>query len=323
MSTRFLHGDGILSAICEANARHAKRSLGVASWGADAVERLCLGDDLGDTKIICDLWSEGCEPEAVIALLKGGAEIRHVDGFHAQTFIYVDRVIIGSANASLAGFGEAGRTAPTRSETALLCDDRAVLDEAQEWFRLTWKKGSPVGSSTFEAYQPAAASVRRPSLLHALANEPELFSGLDLVVTVYRDAWMSEAAQATWEAMKGEYGDDERRAYERDGEVPFYELTPEVATSSPPGRIYLDLTRTGKKLAYNGIWKVRSGVPKPVPGTGSVLVMLDRLPSLRGRKARNAEMQSFAKALAKRVDEDDLVLPHDAVTMAAREALAD
>ena len=324
MSTRFLHGDSILVAIREANARHAKRSLGVASWKADAVERLCLGQDLSDTKVICDLWGGGCDPQAIIALLEGGARVRHVEDFHAKTYLYIDQVVIGSANASRASLGGADGTAPTRTDAALLCDDRAVLDEVQEWFRVAWKKGSPVDVAAVEAYRPsAAASAGRPSLLHALANEPQLFSGLDLVVTVYRDAWTSEAAQAIWETMKGEYGDDDRRAYERDGDVPFYEVTPEVAASSPPGRIYLDLTRSGKKLAYNGIWKVRSGRPKPVPGTGSVLVMLDRLPSLRGRKAQNAEMQSFAMALAKRVDEADLILPHDAVTAAAKEVLAD
>ena len=49
--------------------------------------------------------------------------------------------------------------------------------------------------------------------------------------------------------------------------------------------------------------------------------MLDRLPSLRGRKVRDAEMAAFAKALSKRVDVDDLVLSSEVVTLAAREVL--
>ncbi|MFJ5487809.1 phospholipase D family protein [Hansschlegelia beijingensis] len=323
MTSRFLHGEGILAAIREANAQHAERSLGVAYWGAGAVERLNLGKDLGATRVICDLWSQSCDPDAVIALLKRGAEVRHVEGFHAKTYLYADRVVLSSANASRAGLGDPGGVAPTRTENALLCDEHAVLEEARAWFSVAWKKGTPVDLTAVEAYRPwATENAVRSSLLHALAYEPALFSGLELVVTVYRDKGRSEEAQATWETVKGEYGDDDRCAYERDDMMPFYEATPEVAASYPSGRIYFDLRRTRRKLTYNGIWKVRSGGPKPVPGTGNVLVMLDRLPSLRGRSPEDAEMQAFAMALAKRVVEDDLILPNEAVTLAAQEALA-
>lgn len=322
MPTSFLYGEAILAAVREANELGIKRKFGVAYWGAGACERLGLGEDLTGTEVICDLWSQACDPDAVIELLKNGAKVRHVEGFHAKTYLYPDRVVLGSANASRAGLGGPGEIAPTRTETALLCNDAAVLEEAQAWFCIAWKKGTPLDVAAVEAYRPrAAASPSRPSLLHALAHEPELFSGLDLVVTVYREGETSEEAVITWETVKGEYGEDDMQAYDREEITPFYEVLPEHAPASPPGRIYLDLTRTGKKLAYNGIWKVRSGDPKPVAGAGTVLIMLDRLPSLRGYKARDPEMTAFARALAKRVDEEDLVMPNDAVMLAAREAL--
>lgn len=323
MATKFLHGADILAAVREASAQHVERSFGVAYWGVGAVERLGLGADLGATKVVCDLWSEACNPDAILALLEHGAQIRHVEGFHAKTYLFPDRVVVGSANASRAGLGEPEEAAPTRTEAALLCDDPAVLGDARQWFRTTWKKGSPVDGATVEAARPAAAAkAERPSLLHALAHEPELFSGLDLVLTVYEDEGISDEAQITWNQVKGEYGEDDRRAYDRDDVTPFYEVAPDTARSAPPGRIYLDFTRAGKRLSYNGIWKVRSGDPKPVPGATTVLVMLDQLPSLRGRKSKSAEMTAFAKALAKRVGTDDVVLPDAAVTAAAREAIA-
>lgn len=322
MPTSFLYGEAILAAVREANELGLKRKFGVAYWGSGACERLGLGKDLSGTEVICDLWSEACDPDAVIELLENGAKVRHVEGFHAKTYLYPDRVVLGSANASRAGLGGPGEIAPTRTETALLCNDAAVLEEAQAWFCIAWKKGTPLDVAAVEAYRPEAAAIQgRLSLLHALANEPGLFSGLDLVLSVYRDGGYSEEAVATWEMVKGEYGDDDMRAYDREEITPFYELSPQDAAASPPGRIYLDVTRTGKKLTYNGIWKVRSGAPKPVAGAGTVLVMLDRLPSLRGRKARDAEMMAFAKALSNRVDEEDFVIPNDAVTLAAREAL--
>ena len=164
--------------------------------------------------MICDLWSEACNPDAVIELLQNGASVRHVEGFHAKTYLYPDRVIAGSANASRAGLGGPDEIAPTRTETALLCDDPAVLEEARAWFDLAWKKGTPLDVAAVEAYRPAAASRQAPpSLLEALANTPELFAGLDLVLTVYRDDGYSDEAVATWATVKGEYGGDDMHAY--------------------------------------------------------------------------------------------------------------
>lgn len=69
MTTRFMAGERILEAVSKACATHAERRLGVAYWGGGAKARLGLGENLSDTRVICDLWSEGCQPDAILELI--------------------------------------------------------------------------------------------------------------------------------------------------------------------------------------------------------------------------------------------------------------
>lgn len=322
MATRFLSGERILTALREANAAHTARRLAVAYWGAGAVERLGLESDLSDTRVICDLWSEGCNADAVLDLIGKGAHIRTVEGFHAKTYLYPDRVVLGSANASRGGLG-AEDEPPTRTETALWCNDAAVLEEASSWFKTAWLRGTPVDAVMVKAARGELAAIRdarRTSLLHTLVHEPKPFDGLDVYVTLYEDGAVSKEAEQTWDIARGKYGADDRAAYEARGEWPFYEVAGDQLDNCPEGRIYLDFTRGKKgKPTFNGIWKVRTDGHEPVGDTGRFLVLLDRLPSIHGRRVVDAEMKAFAAALAT-FSSDDRAVGSAEIREAARQA---
>ncbi|MGU3463581.1 phospholipase D family protein [Methylobacterium sp. C33D] len=307
MATRFLAGELIIEALRRANAQHATRRLGVAYWGAGAVERLGLGSALGSTRVICDLWSEGCHAGAILDLIRGGATIMTVEGFHAKTYLYPGLVVLGSANASRGGLG-ASDEPPARTETAVLCDDETVIDDASVWFEAAWRRGTPVDATMVEAARGELTKVRearRPTLLHALAHEPKPFDGLDVWVTLYKDGAPSDEAERTWKDVEGEYGLDDRQGYDARGEAPFYEVRNDILDDCRPGRIYLDFSRPGKgKPAFNGIWKVRTQGHRPIVGTDRSLALLDRLPSLRGLRVGDTQMQVFRSALGKLPDGD-------------------
>lgn len=323
MTTRFMAGERILEAVREANATHAERRLGVAYWGGGALRRLGLGEELSDTRVICDLWSEGCHADAILELIGGGATVMTVEGFHAKTYLYPDRVVIGSPNASRGGLGTLGEP-PARTETAVLCDDQTVVDEAAAWFEDVWQRGTLVDAPMVEAARGELTKVRearRPTLLHALAHEPGLFADLDLWVTLYQDGEVSDEATQTWEAAQGEYGEDDMRAYDERGEVPFYEVEDGQLVDCPQGRIYLDFSRTKKgKPGFNGIWKVRTAGHRSIDGTGRFLVLLDRLPGLRGRRIADREMKAFCAVFAT-FPSDDWQVNSPTIRNAAREAL--
>jgi|UPI0003048E13 hypothetical protein len=307
MATRFLAGERILEAVRQANEEHATRRLGVAYWGAGAVERLALGSDLHGTRVICDLWSEGCHADAVLELVSGGAQVVTVEGFHAKTYLYPNRIVLGSANASRGGLGTADEP-PARAETALLCEDTVVLADAAAWFEATWRRGTPVDAALIEASRGELAKVRdarRPTLLQALAHEPDLFGGLDLWVALYDDGGVSYEAETTWEIVRGEYGTDDMRAYDERGEVPFYEVEDGQLGDCREGRIYLDFSRSRKgKPTFNGVWKVRTSGHRSIVGTGRSLVLLDQLPSLRGRRIVGHEMKAFGALLGSMASAD-------------------
>lgn len=309
MPTHFLSGETILEAVRAANAQHSSRRLGVAYWGGKAAERLGLAHDLAQTRIVCDLWSDGCDPDTIADLLKRGATVRTVEAFHAKTYLYPDRVVIGSANASRSGLGDTDEP-PRRMETAVLCDDGDVLRKAEAWFESAWKKGVPVDSVTLEVARPALEAIRaarRPTLLQVLACEPSLFAKLDLWLVLRTESDVSDEADLTWDTVKEEYGADDMQAYGE--EYPFYEVEPQEVAECPAGRVFLDFERPRKKRAaeYQGIWKVRADGLRPVSGTTRSLVLLDRLPSLCGCRISKWEMSILGQNLSELSDKDRFI----------------
>ncbi|CAA2158519.1 hypothetical protein MBRA_03788 [Methylobacterium brachiatum] len=307
LSTQFLAGEQILAALRKANEAHAVRLLGAPYWGADAVERLHLGKNLSATRVICDLWSEGGHPDAISELVAKGAQVVTVEGFNAKTYLYPDSVVLGSANAARDAISSSDE-APARVETALQCCDKSVLREISIWYEMIWKRGSPVDAAMIGAARHHLAKVRktqRPTLLQALSQGMTLLNNIDIRVALYDLDEASDEANFAWSGFKSEYSESDIRGYDARGESPFYEIEDEQVGKSPEGRIFLDFPRPKrKKPKFEGVWQVRINGRKRIVNTDRFIILLDRLPSLRGCRIVDKEMRTFGDALANLPSDD-------------------
>lgn len=329
MPTTFLHGEAILAELSTHNGGNGSKDLAVAYWGSDAIARLGLGKHLGNVRVICDPWGGFCDASSLKGLLDAGARIRTIPAFHAKTYLYPETVIVGSANASAMGLGDE-EIGPRRMESAVVTDDPEVVSEARAWFKIAWSKGKVFTPGML----PAVAELCRrrkqiehkalPSLLHAIADEQELFKGMDVRVHVYKGE-TTEEADAAWNAIAAtRYSADDLAMYEQRGETPFYEDVEANMGDYEPGVIYLDYhcgPRGG--MTYGGIWQVKEEPIVKVEGTGNIIGLLDLLPSLAGRKDTKGGMAALGRELELPLGAEERSWPvgHKDIVAAARRAL--
>lgn len=115
-------------------ARLAK--LAVAFWGAGAVERLGIGRDGSEAKIICNLQSGACNPLEIRKLLALEPRVKVLTNarLHAKVYWTEASAIVGSSNASANGLAVEGRTLDSWAEANLLVNDPSLLGEMSIWF---------------------------------------------------------------------------------------------------------------------------------------------------------------------------------------------
>ncbi|MGH9525888.1 MAG: phospholipase D family protein [Terriglobales bacterium] len=136
--------------------------IAVAYVGKGAARMLRVQE--GDV-LVCALTLANCRngsvcPEELLKLKRRGVRIHALDDLHAKVYLLGDRVIVGSANASLSGLDEA----------ALLSTDAKVLRRARAWFKD--RTHSPVG----DEWLGKCSSVYRPPRFgrRGSARNPEL-----------------------------------------------------------------------------------------------------------------------------------------------------
>ncbi len=134
----------MLSAIQEL-IHHKEQDLwiAVAYWGKDAINEIGLTAkitaDPKRVRVICDLMTGSCNPEPIRSLIKRDVQVRTLDGMHAKVWICGDRVITGSANASINGLGyDDTSTLTANSEAAILSESNCIAVAARKWFNEIW-----------------------------------------------------------------------------------------------------------------------------------------------------------------------------------------
>lgn len=132
MDSKFLHGDRLRKHIVAA-LEGKRRDLAVAFIGHGALERAGLSSPKG-TRIICDLWSGGCNPEAVRQLHKAGVQIRNLRNLHAKVYLGDNAAVVGSANLSSNGFGNLDAPQQWGLEAGILIDNPSELDQIAAWY---------------------------------------------------------------------------------------------------------------------------------------------------------------------------------------------
>lgn len=191
MNDHFLHGAQLASAITQ-TLGGARRDIAVAFIGKGALERAALADARG-ARIICDLWSGGCNPEAIRELHAAGATIKNLPHLHAKIYRGARDAIIGSANLSSNGFADDGAEQLWGLEAGVRIAEPATLTAIDSWFEAQFDAALPFdpdGSRLDEAWSRRPRRPRvdiapdsiRSILAHAL-RYPDAFRNIGFVLT--------------------------------------------------------------------------------------------------------------------------------------------
>jgi hypothetical protein len=113
-------------------------SLAVAFWGDGAARKLGLDQRKGKTRILCDLYSGGCNPDEIKRLLKPQIEVRYLKGLHAKLYCMEHGAVVGSSNASANGLGDENEDLSGTIELNAFFDERSVQAAAEKWFERHW-----------------------------------------------------------------------------------------------------------------------------------------------------------------------------------------
>lgn len=183
----FLHGVALREAIIETLSGE-RRDLAVAFIGRDALARVKLSHARG-MRIICDLWSGCCNPDAIRELHRAGAHIKNLPGLHAKIYLGDDRAIVASANWSSNGFGDSGAKQYWGLEAGCRIDYGPDLAPIEKWFEAQFKvalKFDPDDSQLDEAWRrrplrAPPANIQSGSILRRALTNPNLFDGIGFV----------------------------------------------------------------------------------------------------------------------------------------------
>lgn len=191
MQSKFLHGEQLRAQIVS-TLKGERRDLAVAFIGAGAIERAGLSNAEG-TRIICDLWSGGCNPDAVRDLHEAGVQIRNLRDLHAKIYIGDSTAVVGSANLSSNGFGDVGTPQQWGLEAGVLVDQPGDLSEIVDWFENQFASAidfDPNDPQLDEAWERRLAPTRSSTdlsedigLLRKAILQPDLFDGIGFVFT--------------------------------------------------------------------------------------------------------------------------------------------
>lgn len=189
---KFLHGKALSQQIAQTLAGR-RQKIAVAFIGRGAAGRLGLGKG-SQAKVVCDLWSGACNPEAIHELIKVGAIVKRRDRLHAKVYLGDKSAVVCSANASTNGFAEVPLEQDFGFEAGLMTDDLRTLGSIETWFDAQFDSSDDITPADIKKAE--ALWLRRPrrpafssdadtlrSVLTRAITVPEAFPGLGFVFT--------------------------------------------------------------------------------------------------------------------------------------------
>ena len=309
-----LTGPEIQQAVNALVTRDGDVDIAVAYWGQDALERTGIANkENGKLRVICDLLSGSCNPSPIAALQGAGIPVRTLARLHAKIWINGDHVILGSANASMAGLPITNDDLQKcRDEANVEMRDEALAQSLRTWFDQRWDLAREIEDRDLRRARILWSLRRRSaqSKSSGIANEPDE-SGISdlwrnpraLRLLAYDEDDITPAAQRFHrEEAERFYTTEQWSATE--GEPPFYEWEygrPEWTDDE--GTAILDFSRPSSdaKFWFNGLWTVR---PDPtVALDASDLTLLNRVFDYNGKRFTAQELQQIADKFQARIDE--------------------
>lgn len=134
-------------------------SCAVAFWGSGADGTIGAVRQR-TVRIICNLDTGGTNPEAIVELMRAGAQVRQHDRLHAKVYIADKEAIVTSANASTNGLGIEGSALAHWIETGVIIP----TSEAVGWFDALWEKSRPIFAHDLKRARPRFAYHKAPGL---------------------------------------------------------------------------------------------------------------------------------------------------------------
>ena len=223
--------------------------------------------------MICDLLSGSCNPAPIAALRRDGIAVLTLHRLHAKVWINGNDVILGSANASMAGLPMPNDDPQARREEAnVQILDEVLAQSLRTWFEERWNSAREIEDRDLRRAWIRWSQRRRSARLKnsGIANEPDE-PGIShlwrnppaLRLLAYDEDDISPAAQLFHsEKARGLYADWEWAATR--GEPPFYEWRGEAPGWDPArGNGDPGLQPPGPDVPFrcNGLWTVRSDAP--------------------------------------------------------------
>jgi hypothetical protein len=301
----------ILKTIKAEIARANRIDLAVAYWGKSAVSKIELDKSQSPIRILCDLESGLCNPYELKLLLKSNVQIRALTKLHAKVYWTPNGVVVGSANASTNGLGLEDTDGAGLIEAALHSSERKIIDDVNRWFEKMWGVAGPnnVDEKTLARIKPLWKERRglRPfqpstkSLFETLIADSSFFEDRPIRLIAYRYTDESEAAKKNYAKRKDElFSQRDQGKYIKSGTNPFYEAYTDWPVS--PGEYFVDceIVDVGAhgKIAYCGLWKVRTDRWKESLGDMHWMFYADNVDDAFGRKFTRKD-QSYVRKLLK------------------------
>ncbi len=311
---RLLAGTEIQQAVSSLVSRDGDIDIAVAYWGQDSLERTGIANKHnGRLRVICDLLSGACNPAPIAALKRDGIPVLTLDRLHAKVWINGNDVILGSANASMAGLPITDDDLQRcRDEANVEMQDEALAQSLRTWFDQRWDLAREIDDRDLRRARILWSQRRRSaqSKSSAIANEPDEPGISDLWrdppalrLLAYGEEDVTPAAQQ-FHHNEAEALYTARQWAAMEGEPPFYEWEDgRPQWTGDEGTAILDFSRPDPDAEFqsNGLWTVR---PAPtVALDASELTLLDPAFEFNGKRFTAQGLQQIADKIETRVDE--------------------
>lgn len=276
--------------------------LAVAFWGDGANNKIGVTKRKEETRILCNLFSGGCNPDEIKKMLKPTVQMRYLNGLHAKLYWTRGGMVVGSSNASANGLGDEGTELNGNVGLNVLLRSPSMLQQAEKWFDRLWDENCAniVDKDTAEAARPAWRRFKQSTFLKALAANPNLFRGSKVRVLVYKDDFFNEDEQLSLERdlrAQDLFTKSELVKMDESGYYDFYLDGKEWPVN--PGTIFIDFHWGSEKTSpkFQGIWRVRSQARWGKQRDGTRIVTCDSFDRLLGLRFPQSEQRDLAKNL--------------------------
>lgn len=260
----------------------------VAFWGDGAATRLGIADRPQAVSVVCNLKMGGTNPDEIRRLINLGVDVQQCDELHGKVYMFDDRVVIGSSNASSNGLAfQEGETTGWAEANVMSADD-ALLGQTKAWAKKL--RTRPISDADLDAAAEAWRRRRQAmtpahnakSLLDMARTNPSFFDGKGVYLAIY-GSHMDEEGWASRDQLRAEFSD----------EIDAFQDWPELEQTVAEGHLVCFWRGPRGGTSLDGLWK-RTSHPKDYSlPSGSRMHPCWEVPDIFGLSVRPDEIKGW------------------------------